>query len=55
MPASHAQPEPNCVAAACLNSWANASNDPKSLSINLSNSPSGFLLLFGVMDPQKKS
>ena len=55
LPESHAQPEPNCVAAACLNSSENASNDPKSLSINLSSSPSGFFPPFGLMDCQKNS
>jgi hypothetical protein len=32
--ASHAQPEPNCVAAASLNCSTNFSNEPKSLSIS---------------------
>lgn len=53
--ASQAHPEPNCVAAAVLNSSMNLSNEPKSLSISLRRSPDGFPPPPGLMDSHKKS
>lgn len=53
--ASHAQPEPNCVSAACLKSSNILLNEPKSLSISSMSFPDGCPPPFGLMDCQKKS
>lgn len=52
---SQAHPDPNCVAAADLNSSTNFSKEPKSLSINCRSSPDGFPPPPGFMHPQKNS